>query len=84
MEKMSRRLFYLDCPDEIGSSAILCELSVAVNPAVCPAFSGEQHILSRSHFLCKERKSNISVAYKVASDHVYAGYMLFDDSIIYT
>jgi hypothetical protein len=70
---MSGRVFYLDCPDEIGSPAILRELNVMVNPPTEIHFAGEQHNLSRTHFYCKERRCDAPVAYKVASDHVYAG-----------
>ena len=70
---MSGRIYYLDSPDEIGSLVILRELGVNLNPKNVPDFLGQSHRLSRSHLLCKERKSHLPVVYKVASNHVYIG-----------
>lgn len=70
---MIGRVFYLDCPNEIGSLAILRELKVSVNQSTEIDFQGERHDLSRTHFFCKERQSEVPVAYKVTSDYLYAG-----------
>ena len=68
---MSGRVFYLDNPDEIGSDAILRALDVSVNPSDTITFTSDSHTVSRTHFFCKERRCDVSVAYKVASDNVY-------------